>query len=151
MKLCSPTCFLFFQYYFQQKKNHVFIEEDKPSEKVVTAEEELNRFDIDSIGLPRFVFINDKCGYLKVVNDGGELTRDVNQKKKSDVSYQPVDIYSATNVGESTSSITMYNIVDQLGECDFSYGSAVNNLKDRDIFSDQMNRNRFDPISALRD
>ena len=72
---------------FSKKKNYVFIEEDKPSEKVVTAEEELNRFDIDSIGLPRFVFINDKCGYLKVVNDGGELTRDINQKKKSDVSY----------------------------------------------------------------
>ena len=101
MKLCSPTCFLFFQYYFQQKKNHVFIEEDKPSEKVVTAEEELNRFDIDSIGLPRFVFINDKCGYLKVVNDGGELTRDINQKKKLDVSQNTVDVHLVTNVGKS--------------------------------------------------
>ena len=79
--------FYFSSIIFNKKKNHVFIEEDKPSEKVVTAEQELNRFDIDSIGLPRFVFINDKCGYLKVVNDGGELTRDVNQKKKSDVSY----------------------------------------------------------------
>ena len=74
--------FYFSSIIFNKKKNHVFIEEDKPSEKVVTAEEELNCFDIDSIGLPRFVFINDKCGYLKVVNDGGELTRDINQKKK---------------------------------------------------------------------
>ena len=71
-------------------KNHGFIEEDKPSEKVVTAEEELHRFDIDDTenlqGLPRFVFINEKCGNLKVVSDGGELTRYINQKKKLCVS-----------------------------------------------------------------
>ena len=33
----------------KNKKNHGFIEEDKPSEKVVIVEEELNRFDIDDI------------------------------------------------------------------------------------------------------
>ena len=33
----------------KKKKNHGFIEEDKPSEKVVIVEEELNRFDIDDI------------------------------------------------------------------------------------------------------
>ena len=66
------------------KKSHGFIEEDKLSEIVV------NRFDIDEIdnfeGLPRFVFINEECRNLKVVNDGGELTGDINQKKKSNVS-----------------------------------------------------------------
>ena len=36
-------------------------------------------------GSPRFVSINEECGNLKVVNDGGELTRDSNQKKKSGV------------------------------------------------------------------
>ena len=56
-----------------------------------------------------------------------------------------------TNVGESIFSITMYNIVNQLGKDDFSYGSLANNLKGRKLFFDQMNRNRFDPISARRD
>ena len=62
------------------QKNHGFIEENKPSEKVAIAEEELNRFDIDGIenleGSPRFVFINEKCGNLKVVNDSGELAQE---------------------------------------------------------------------------
>ena len=67
------------------KKNHGFIEEDNPSEKVVIVEEELNRVDIDDIGnlvdLLRFVFIDEACLDLKVVNDGGELTRNIKQKK----------------------------------------------------------------------
>ena len=29
--------------------------------------------------------MDEKCGNLIVVNDGGELTRNINQKKKSDV------------------------------------------------------------------
>ena len=140
------------QLYFSNfifKKSHGFIEEHKPSEIVV------NRFDIDEIdnfeGLPRFVFINEECRNLKVVNDGGELTGDINQKKKSNVSQQPVDVHSVSNAGESISSISLYNIVNQLGKHDFSYGSVVNNLKERKLFSDQMNRNRFDPIPARRD
>ena len=48
------------------------------------------------------MFVNEECGNLKVVNDGGELTRDINQKNKSDVSQNPVDVYFVTNVGEST-------------------------------------------------
>ena len=39
----------FSSFIFKKKKNHGFIEEDKPSEKVVIVEEELNRFDIDDI------------------------------------------------------------------------------------------------------
>ena len=70
--------------------NYGFFEEDNPSEKVVIVEEELNRVDINDIGnlqnLPRFMFIDEECGNLKVANDGGELTRNINQKKKSDVS-----------------------------------------------------------------
>ena len=53
--------------------------------KVVIAEEELNRFDIDEIenleGLPRFVFINDERGNLEVVNDDGEFTGDIKVNK----------------------------------------------------------------------
>ena len=120
---------------FVFKKCHGFIEADKPSEKVVIAEEELNHFDIDGIenleGFPRLVFVNEECGNLKVVNDGGELTGYINQEKKSDISQQPVDVHSVTNVGESISSISMYNIVNQLGKRNFSYGSVVNNLKEK--------------------
>ena len=34
---------------------------------------------------PRLVFIEEECGNLIVVNDGGELTRNISQKKKSNV------------------------------------------------------------------
>ena len=54
------------------------------------AEEELNCVDMDDIGnledLPRFVLIDEQCGNLKVVNNGGELTRNINQNKKLAVS-----------------------------------------------------------------
>ena len=47
-------------------------------------------FDINDIenlqNLPRFVFIDKECGNLKLVNDDKELTRNINQKKKLDVS-----------------------------------------------------------------
>ena len=102
------------------------------------------------MGLPRSVFINEECENRKVVNDGGELTRDINQNK-SDVSQKTVDVYSVIKSGESISSITMHNIVNQLRKRDFAYGSAVNSLKGRKFFSDQMNRNRFDPIPARCD
>ena len=35
---------------------------------------------------PRFVFTDEECENLKVVNDGGELPRNIDQKKKSGVS-----------------------------------------------------------------
>ena len=31
------------------------------------------------------VLINEKCGNPKIVVDGGELTRNINQKKKPDI------------------------------------------------------------------
>ena len=44
---------------------------------------------IDNIGnledSPRLVFIDEECENLIVVNDGGEITRNINQKKKSEV------------------------------------------------------------------
>ena len=94
------TCFIFLFLIFL--KSHGFIEEENPSEKVFIIVEELNCVDIDDIGnlddLPWFVFINN----LKVVSDGGELSRNINQKRKSDVS-QPVDVNSVTNAGQSIS------------------------------------------------
>ena len=46
--------------------------------------------DIDDIGnledSPRLKFIDEECGNLIVVRDGRELTININQKKKSDIS-----------------------------------------------------------------
>ena len=51
---------------FILKRNHGFIEENNPSEKVLIVEEELNHNDIDDIrnleDLARFVLIDDECG-----------------------------------------------------------------------------------------
>ena len=54
--------------------------------------------------LLRVVFIDEECGNLKVLNDGGELTRNINQKKKSDF-LRCLYIYTLANdAGGSTSS-----------------------------------------------
>ena len=53
------------------------------------------------------MFINEKCGNLKVAIDGGELTRNINQKKTSDVLQAYVDLHFLTNaVDEGISSIS---------------------------------------------
>ena len=60
-------------------------------------------------------------------------------------------IQSLTNaIEESISSISIWNILNHLGKYDFSCGWVVNNLKESQIFSDLMNRNRFDSILARR-
>ena len=56
----------------------------------------------------------------------------------------------ANNVDESISSISIWNIVNQLGKYDISCLSVVNNLKERQLFSDQMNRNHLDLILSRR-
>ena len=49
-------------YNFYLQKNHVFIEDDNLSDKVVTIEEELDAVEVDCIGnlmdLPRLMFMN---------------------------------------------------------------------------------------------
>ena len=69
------TCFAFLV--LISVKNQLF--------KNVIVEEELDCIDIDDIGnledSPRLVFINEECGNLIVVNDDGELTRNISQKK----------------------------------------------------------------------
>ena len=51
-------------------------------------QEELDGIDIDVIwnleNAPRLVFIDEECGKLIIVNDGEEITRNINRKKKSD-------------------------------------------------------------------
>ena len=53
---------------FIVKENHVFIEEDNPSDKVIMVEEELDGIDINgienSVDLPRLMFIDEECGNL---------------------------------------------------------------------------------------
>ena len=63
----------------------VSLKKSNSSEKNVIVGEELDCIDIDDIGnledSPRLVFINEECGNLIVVNDGGELTENISQKK----------------------------------------------------------------------
>ena len=58
------------------------MEEDNHSEKVAIVEEVLDGIDIDDTGnlndLRRLVFIDEQSENLIVVNDGGELTRNIN-------------------------------------------------------------------------
>ena len=91
----------------------------------------------------------------QISNDGKELTRNFNQKKKkSDVLQWLTGVQSVTNVaGESISSIIMWIIVNQIGKLDFSCGcgSIVNKLNDRKLFFDQINTNHWNPIPTRRD
>ena len=72
-------------------------------------------------------------------------------KRRKQTFCKPVDVHSVVNaIGESISSISIWNTVNQLGKYDFSFGSVVNNLKERQLFSDQINKNRFDLVLARR-
>ena len=72
------------------KENHIFIEEENNSSKnFILVDKELDGIRGFQI-LLRLVFIYVKCGNLKVVVDGGELNRNINQKKKSDFSQSPL-------------------------------------------------------------
>ena len=62
-----------FKYYFWGKSR--FHWKRSPSNKVVTIEEQLDGIDVDGIGnlmiyIPKLMFIDGKCGNLKVVVDG---------------------------------------------------------------------------------
>ena len=62
----------------------------KKKTNLITAEEELVCVDIDGIGnvedLHRLVLIDEEYDNCNVVADGGELTRNINKKKKHVVS-----------------------------------------------------------------
>ena len=74
------------------------------------------------------MFIDEECGNLIVVNDGGELTENISQKK-TDVLQWLINVYLVTNVvGESISSVSCgIFIVKQLGKYDFSYDFLLSN------------------------
>ena len=58
----------------------------QPFRKIVIVKEELGGIDIDDIenleDLLRIVFIHEECGNRKAFVDSGELTRNINKKKK---------------------------------------------------------------------
>ena len=80
----------------------------------------------------------------KVVVGGAELARNINQRRSQTI-CKPVDVHSVINV-----IVSIWNIVNQLGKYDFSCESVAKNSKKRQLFSDQMNRNRFVLILARR-
>ena len=72
-------------------------------------------------------------------------------KRRSQVFYKPVDVHSLTNpIDKSISSISIWDIVNQLGKYYFSCGLVVNNLTERQLFSDQINKNHLGLILARR-
>ena len=85
-RLCSQilTCYIFLALFSKKSQFH-----RNPSEKSVIVEEELDYIDIDDIGnvedSPRLVLMDEESRNLIAINDGGELTRNGNQKKKPDV------------------------------------------------------------------
>ena len=64
----------------------MLVEENNPSKFFLIIKEELEGIHIDDIGnsedLLRIVFIHEECANLKVFVYDGELTRNVNKKKK---------------------------------------------------------------------
>ena len=82
------------------------------------------------------MLISEDFGNPNVAVDGRELTRNI-KKRRSKTFCKPVDVHSVKNViDESIASIRTWNIVNQLGKYDFSCGWVVNNLKERQLFSD---------------
>ena len=71
------------------KKYKDLIEEDHCPEKFVIVDEELDGIDINDTenldDLPRFVFIDEEYGNLKVVNVMKNLLEVLTKRKKSDV------------------------------------------------------------------
>ena len=61
-----------------------------------------------------------------------ECLLEILTKRRSELFYKPIDAHSVTDAkGEIVSSISMWNIVNQLGKHDFSCGWKVNNLRKR--------------------
>ena len=64
-------------------------------------------------------------------------------KRRSQTFYKPVDVFSVTNaIGDSISLISIWNILNHLSSCRL----VVDDLKERQLFFEQMNRNSADLI-----
>ena len=105
-------CNLIYNFLNRAKKANMYEKKNRErlrSQKVVIG------IDINDIGnledLLKVVFIDEKCGNLKVVIDAGELTRNINQKKKLHVLQDLQFVKNAT--GEGISSISKWDIANQ--------------------------------------
>ena len=71
---------------FSKKISFLLTKNTTLQEKVIIAEKELDWVDVEDIGnvedLLRLMFLDEECENLKVVFDGGVLTRNINKKKK---------------------------------------------------------------------
>ena len=98
------------------------IEKGKPSEKFILVEQELYGIDRDDFvnldDLRRLVLINGECRNPKVVADGGELNKNINQKMK--LTILQACRCPFCHKGESITSISVWNMVNHLGRYDFS-------------------------------
>ena len=83
---------------FNFEENHLFVEEGNPQTKLIQLRKnkmELIQMVLETY-LPKIIFIDEECGNLKVVFEGGQFTRNNNSKRKSEV-YKPIDVHSVTN------------------------------------------------------
>ena len=71
---------------------HFWTTDSDSSEKNVIVEQEIDCIDTDDIenleDSPRLEFIDEECENLIVVNDGGELTENISQKKRFTTAYR---------------------------------------------------------------
>ena len=88
LTLCADVD-LFYFCSFILKKNHSFVEKGNSSENVFILEKEVDGIAIDDIrnleDVSAPLFIDEECRNLIIVNDGGELSRNIDQRKKLDV------------------------------------------------------------------
>ena len=114
IKIEETTFANFDLFYFSSlifKKLVFLLKKITPSEKVIIVEEGLAGINIDDIGnfedSPRHVFIDEECEHLIVVNDGGELARQINQNKKSDVLLGVTEIVPQSGIEDALDSFTL--------------------------------------------
>ena len=106
-------------------------------QKNVIVEEELDGIGRNGIGnlgdWLKLMLINQDCWNPHVVVDGGEVARYINQQKKPDVLPVCSCPICDNAIDKSISSIAS-GILWILGKYNFSCGSIVNNLKERQLF-----------------
>ena len=65
------------------------------------------------------MFIDEECGHLKIVVDGGELNRNINKKKKYVLIARRCPILDKC-YKQDCFFLSMWNVVNELGEHGFS-------------------------------
>ena len=62
------------------------------------------------MNLPRLTFMDEKCGNLKVVVDCGEVTKNINREKKSDVLQAYRDVHSVVNATDGIGASMIFPV-----------------------------------------